>query len=309
MKYNLDTSVLGLQNNNPIFETKSEPTMSSYQIAQYLEKRHSDVKRSVERLMDGGTINKGTPTAYPLETNGGVQKIEVYHLNERDSYVVVAQLSPEFTAKIVDEWKRLKEGSLRPESQVIVGESGRTLAELYAAKAVQEKELEGLKLEYEIIRVDHGSRINTIETGIRERVVPALNALSNNKADRSEVDNLREVVNNKMNELKSDYTQPVFTPTQIIKELGIHLNPIQFNKFLEDAGVQYKLPPNELGKKYWCLTPRYASQGLVEFGGKFNQMKWTQKGKMFIREIFKDHISPSIFELFNDHEIPKPSIR
>ena len=41
--------------------------------------------------------------------NGGIKQITTHHVNERDSYVVVAQLSPEFTAQLVDEWKKLKE--------------------------------------------------------------------------------------------------------------------------------------------------------------------------------------------------------
>jgi phage regulator Rha-like protein len=32
----------------------------------------------------------------------------VYVVNKRDSYVVVAQLSPEFTARLVDRWQELE---------------------------------------------------------------------------------------------------------------------------------------------------------------------------------------------------------
>ncbi|KAB2892240.1 MAG: hypothetical protein F9K32_00595 [Desulfobulbaceae bacterium] len=31
-----------------------------------------------------------------------------YHVNERDSYITVAQLSPEFTARLVDHWRELR---------------------------------------------------------------------------------------------------------------------------------------------------------------------------------------------------------
>lgn len=36
---------------------------------------------------------------------------------KRDSIIVVAQLSPEFTARLVDRWKELEEERSRPKSQ------------------------------------------------------------------------------------------------------------------------------------------------------------------------------------------------
>lgn len=87
-------------------------TMSTLQIAQMMDRvdRHRDIKRTVDRLVSSGVIVH-TPTAREqLEDKfGRSREIEVYLLDERSSYIVVAQISPEFTAFIVDEWKRLKE--------------------------------------------------------------------------------------------------------------------------------------------------------------------------------------------------------
>ncbi|EEX9517952.1 hypothetical protein CD482_003183 [Escherichia coli] len=87
-------------------------TMSTLQIAQMMNRvdRHRDIKRTVDRLVASGVIVH-TPTAREqLEDKfGRSREIEVYLLDERSSYIVVAQISPEFTAFIVDEWKRLKE--------------------------------------------------------------------------------------------------------------------------------------------------------------------------------------------------------
>lgn len=84
-------------------------TMSSQEIAELLEVRHDKVKQSIERLQ-----NKGLITFTPLgETskmpNGGKKSITVYHVGKRDSYVVVAQLCPEFTARLVDRWIELEQ--------------------------------------------------------------------------------------------------------------------------------------------------------------------------------------------------------
>ncbi|WP_286872040.1 phage antirepressor KilAC domain-containing protein [Spongiibacter sp.] len=82
-------------------------TMSSREIAGLVESRHADVCRAVERLMAKSVIQGSAPTAYTHEQNG--QQYHEYHLCKRDSYVVVAQLSPEFTARLVDRWQELEQ--------------------------------------------------------------------------------------------------------------------------------------------------------------------------------------------------------
>ena len=87
----------------------SELTMSSRDIAALVGARHSDVMRSIGRLMDSGAIKGYAPAAYTHEQNGA--RYQEYLIGKRDSYVVVAQLSPEFTARLVDRWQEL-EGQL-----------------------------------------------------------------------------------------------------------------------------------------------------------------------------------------------------
>ncbi|MEM9494679.1 MAG: phage antirepressor KilAC domain-containing protein [Pseudomonadota bacterium] len=84
-------------------------TMSSREIAELLERWHDDVKRSIKRLVDRGVISE-PPMAGVKYTNArGADRTEtVYQLCKRDSYVVVAQLSPEFTARLVDRWQELE---------------------------------------------------------------------------------------------------------------------------------------------------------------------------------------------------------
>lgn len=82
-------------------------TMSSREIADLVESRHADVVRSIERLMQSETIWNGyAPTAYTNPQNR--QAYQCYMLNKRDSYFVVAQLSPQFTARLVDRWQELE---------------------------------------------------------------------------------------------------------------------------------------------------------------------------------------------------------
>ncbi|MEG2816633.1 MAG: Rha family transcriptional regulator [Comamonas sp.] len=83
--------------------------MSSREIAELLECRHDNVKRTIERL-----LLKNVITQPPLEDecykdgSGRTVVTAVYHVGKRDSYVIVAQLSPEFTAALVDRWQALE---------------------------------------------------------------------------------------------------------------------------------------------------------------------------------------------------------
>ena len=90
-----------------ILSTGNTLTMSSREIAELVNSRHGDVYRSIERLITRGAIHGYTPTPYTHEQNQ-VQYLE-YQVGKRDSYVIVAQLSPEFTAKLVDRWMLLEQ--------------------------------------------------------------------------------------------------------------------------------------------------------------------------------------------------------
>lgn len=78
--------------------------MTSLDIEVVTGSRHSDVKRAVKRLASRGVIEL-PPTA---QISTATKPAEVFIFSgdqaKRDSLVVVAQLSPEFTADIVDRW-------------------------------------------------------------------------------------------------------------------------------------------------------------------------------------------------------------
>jgi phage antirepressor YoqD-like protein len=84
---------------------QTEKTMTSREIADLVESRHDKVKQSIERLVKSGLISD-PPLGEYLDTLG--RPAGEYRLCKRDSYVVVAQLSPEFTARLVDRWQELE---------------------------------------------------------------------------------------------------------------------------------------------------------------------------------------------------------
>lgn len=94
--------------------------MTSLEIAELVESRHDNVKRAIERLAEKSIIRLP-----PLEDCGRInelgftQSFYVYifkgEQGKRDSIIVIAQLCPEFTARLVDRWQEL-EKSTKPQS-------------------------------------------------------------------------------------------------------------------------------------------------------------------------------------------------
>lgn len=93
----------------PIQNKNASLTMSSREIAELVESRHDSVKRTIERLAEKGVIVRPPMVDEPIADMLGRYRMEsVYHIGKRDSYVIVAQLSPEFTARLVDRWQELE---------------------------------------------------------------------------------------------------------------------------------------------------------------------------------------------------------
>lgn len=81
-------------------------TMTSREIADLVESRHDSVKRTIARLVKADAI--GDPPLVEYLDELGRPATE-YRIGKRDSYVIVAQLSPQFTARLVDRWQELEQ--------------------------------------------------------------------------------------------------------------------------------------------------------------------------------------------------------
>ena len=91
------------------FQGGGAVTMSSREIAELVESRHDSVKRTIERLAERKVI--GSPPMVEYLDGLGRPATEYLFSGEkgkRDSLVVVAQLSPEFTGALVDRWQELE---------------------------------------------------------------------------------------------------------------------------------------------------------------------------------------------------------
>jgi phage antirepressor YoqD-like protein len=109
-------------------------TMSSREIASLTNCRHDAVKKSAERLAAGNLIT--SPLADTPYTAENKQTYYEYNFNKRDSLVVVARLSPEFTAAVVDRWQELESNQVPQTYAAALLEAGRLALE---NEALQEK--------------------------------------------------------------------------------------------------------------------------------------------------------------------------
>lgn len=137
-----------------LIEINSQPTMSSREMADLTEKRHDSVKRTIETLESNGLISKPQIVDGPKSANGVVEKY--YLVGKRDSYVVVAQLSPEFTARLVDRWQELEA------NQAPAFALPKTMAEALRLAADQAEQLEAQRPAVEFV-----NRYTTATTGTK----------------------------------------------------------------------------------------------------------------------------------------------
>ena len=92
--------------------SSNEAKMTSLDIEAVTGSRHSDVKRTVKRLAARGVIELPPTAQIPTTTKPTTVFVFSGEQAKRDSLVVVAQLSPEFTADIVDRWIYLEKQNL-----------------------------------------------------------------------------------------------------------------------------------------------------------------------------------------------------
>ena len=119
-------------------------TMSSLEIAELVQSRHYDVKRSIERLAEKGVIRL-PPMAFSENINnlGFAVKSEMYvftgEQGKLDSITVVAQLCPQFTAALVKRWYELE--NQQPKLPQTLPEALRLAADLAEQNQIQAQQI------------------------------------------------------------------------------------------------------------------------------------------------------------------------
>lgn len=141
--------------------SSNELTMSSREIAELLNKTHSNIKISAQRMAERGTIAvQGSRFIH----NGN--EYTEYFLNKRDSLILVAQNSPEFTAVLVDRWQELESKQLQPTLPSNYIEALESLIASEKEKAVLNEQLQ--IAQPKIAFVDNYTQADTGSKGFRE---------------------------------------------------------------------------------------------------------------------------------------------
>ncbi|EFK2958046.1 MULTISPECIES: Rha family transcriptional regulator [Enterobacteriaceae] len=107
--------------NTAIFNDKV--SMTSVEIAELVGSQHGNVRISIERLAKRGVIQLPAMQKVENEQSFSQNKFTNAYIFEgeqgkRDSIIVVAQLCPEFTARLVDRWRELEEQVRKPMSEI-----------------------------------------------------------------------------------------------------------------------------------------------------------------------------------------------
>ncbi|AWY03300.1 phage antirepressor KilAC domain-containing protein [Pasteurella multocida] len=137
---------------------KSTLTMTSREIADLVEARHDSVKRTIDRLVLRGVIVRPPMVDEPIADMLGRPRTEsVYQIGKRDSYIIVAQLCPEFTARLVDRWQELEEQQKSP----ALSRKELALMVLQAEEENERLQLENAQLKPKANFVDHYVEVGT----------------------------------------------------------------------------------------------------------------------------------------------------
>lgn len=145
-------SLRNIQMNQLLTMTKENAsilTMSSREIAEITHKEHKNVLRVIRDLIEQNLVAQIEPLKFEYRN----QWFDYYELNKRDTFVVVARLSPEFTAAVVDRWQAL-ENQQKPTALIPQSFSE---ALMLAAQLQAEKERNAPKVAF----VDHYVEIGT----------------------------------------------------------------------------------------------------------------------------------------------------
>lgn len=121
-------------------------TMTSKEIADLCESRHSDVVETIGRLYDQGILRERRINPREVKTEGRGRPSTVYDLSYRDTMVIISGYKPEVRARIIDRWMELEKSTapalpqtfaqalrLAAEQQDLIEQQAKKLAEAMPA--------------------------------------------------------------------------------------------------------------------------------------------------------------------------------
>lgn len=125
-------------------------TMSSLEISELVQSRHDSVKRTIETLANQGVIAcPQTVDVQELKGNNRTYTTQAYVFSgeqgKLDSITVVAQLCPQFTAKLVKRWYELEQSATISDPLLLIAQMATQAYEAKQLAMRQEQRLCGVE--------------------------------------------------------------------------------------------------------------------------------------------------------------------
>lgn len=222
-----------------------DATMNSVEIESMTGSRHDSVKRTIERLAESGVISLPPLVEVKVQRERRAESVDAYVFSgikgRRDSIVVVAQLCPEFTARIVDRWQELETGKAT------------TKAPMPHAVPVSREELELrlVSMAADCLRVSPSGKLGMITGFMQLRapdMVPLLPVYAINAPSTSTIGG----------------SAPTMSATSLLKTNGVSIGAAKLNAILLGCGMieQLTRPSASQGTKtFWSVTTKGESYG------------------------------------------------
>ncbi|MDW3681626.1 Rha family transcriptional regulator [Cupriavidus sp. CV2] len=206
-------------------------TMSSRELAELVDSRHDKVKQSIERLASRKVIT--LPPIGEVSNDGpGPKALAEYRVSKCDSYF--AQLSPEFTARLVDRWQALEaqeQFQRTPSAAKLTGELA--VMECFAR----------------LLRPAPSSQLTMLGTIAKQ------NGLDPSFLPAYALDAPTDAENGS--------SLPTSSLTELLRTHGIKIGAAKYNAMLRDAGMLVERTRKSTSKgsrngeeRFWCISER-----------------------------------------------------
>ena len=159
---------------NNLTALTNDASITSLEISELVGSRHDKVKQSIDRLINQKVIAQ--PPVGDVQISGGNNRIyptQVYRFSgeqgKLDSIVVVAQLSPQFTARLVERWHELESQVANPDPAALLNDP---------------EALRGLLFNYteKVISLEHVVKEQAPKVAFHDQVVAAPDAITMSEA-------------------------------------------------------------------------------------------------------------------------------
>ncbi|MDN7560802.1 Rha family transcriptional regulator [Burkholderia orbicola] len=240
-------------------------TMNSLQIAELVNIRHDNVKRTIESLADRSVISLPQIEEVKVQRERRAESVSVYvfagEQGERDTTILVAQLSPEFTARLVDTWREMKAALVKASNPFLTASRRELLqvaleaeerAEKAQALADKRKEYIAIYKEYEI---SYQEEI-TAKDAVIKLATPAIK-FQQTYEQTGEPLGFRAVAKN------------------------LRANEREFSSFLKDKGIMYKSKNKYVPYAGYVNTPYFCSK--VNYVGNL-EWEFTASGFIWVSQ-------------------------